>query len=116
MFARATSGDKPNNNKFSECSQASMALVMEAKARHTAGCFIGEKLYFYRPQTKFSKVMFSQVSVCPQGFSVQGCLCPGGVSVQEGSSVRGLCPEGFYPGGLCQGDPHTVTNGQYTSY
>ena len=25
---------------------------------------------FYRPQTKFEKVMFSQVSVCPQG----GCL------------------------------------------
>ena len=41
MFARATSGDKPNNNKFSLCSQVSMALVMEAKARHTAGCFIG---------------------------------------------------------------------------
>ena len=28
-------------------------------------------LYFYRPQTKFAKVMFSQVSVCPQG---GGCL------------------------------------------
>ena len=27
--------------------------------------------YFYRLQTKFAKVMFSQVSVCPQG---QGCL------------------------------------------
>ena len=32
---------------------------------------------FYRPQTKFAKVMFSQVSVCPQerrggGVSVQG--------------------------------------------
>ena len=63
MFARATSGDKPNNNKFSECSQASMALVMEAKARHAAGCFIGEELYFYRPQTKFAKAIFSQVSV-----------------------------------------------------
>ena len=41
MFARATSGDKPNNNKFSACSKASMATVMEAKARHTLGCFIG---------------------------------------------------------------------------
>ena len=29
---------------------------------------IGCKLYgYYRPQTKFAKVMFLQVSVCPQG-------------------------------------------------
>ena len=27
---------------------------------------------FYRPQTKFAKVMFSQVSVCPRG--VEGLL------------------------------------------
>ena len=25
------------------------------------------RFYFYHPQTKFAKVMFSQVSVCPQG-------------------------------------------------
>ena len=33
--------------------------------------------HYYRPQTKFAKVMFSQVSVCPQ----EGCLplVPGGV-------------------------------------
>ena len=68
---------------------------------------------------KFAKVMFSQVSVCPQGgVSVQGGLCPGGslfrgVSLQGRSlSGRGLCPGG----GLCQGDPHTVTYGQYASY
>ena len=42
MFARATSGDKPNNNKFSHCSQQSMARVMEVKARHKDGCFIGK--------------------------------------------------------------------------
>ena len=63
----------------------------------------------YRPQTKFVKVMFLQVPVCPQGglclegslsrwvvpvqgVSVQGDLCPGG---------GGLCPGGFCPGGLC---------------
>ena len=46
--------------------------------------------FFYYPQTKFRKVMFSQVSVCPRwgrgGFS--------------------LCPEGGYPskGGLCAGE------------
>ena len=34
-------------------------------------------LNFYRPQTKFAKVMFSQVSVCPQGGVYhwsQGCV------------------------------------------
>ena len=36
----------------------------------------------YRPQTKFAKVMFSQVFVCPRG-----CLCPGGWSL-----YRGSCP------------------------
>ena len=46
MFARATSGDKPNNNKFSGCSKDSMALVMEAKARHSGGCFIGNKAIY----------------------------------------------------------------------
>ena len=61
-------------------------------------CFLN---YYYRPQTKFAKVMFSQVSVCPQGGNLD--LCPGGVSVQEGLRPGGrgdLCP-----GGLCQGDP-----------
>ena len=49
---------------------------------------------YYRPQTKFAKVMFSQLSVCPRG---------GGISVQ---------------GGLCQGDPppRTVACGRYASY
>ena len=41
---------------------------------------------FYHPQTKFAKVMFSQVSVCPQG---EGGFCPRG---------RGLCLGGFYLG------------------
>ena len=75
---------------------------------------------FYHPQTKFPKVMFSQVSVCPmgvlggslsRGVSVWGYLCPGG-----------LCPGGLCPGGLCQGglwhgdSPQTVTSGRYISY
>ena len=29
--------------------------------------FLRIETHFYRPQTKFAKVMFSQVSVCPQG-------------------------------------------------
>ena len=45
-----------------------------------------EKDYHYRQQTKFAKVMFSQVSVCPQG-------SPG---LSGGSPSRK---------GLCQGDP-----------
>ena len=38
-------------------------------------------LFNYRMKTKFAKVMFSQVSVCPQGGGswslYQGVLCPG---------------------------------------
>ena len=52
-------------------------------------------------QTKFAKVMFSQVSVCPRrggrgvsvwGISVQGSLC-----------LEGLCPGGSLSGVLCPG-------------
>ena len=66
-------------------------------------------VYFYRPQTKFAKVMFSQVFVCPQGgiwegggegnsmsravsvqgVSVQGGLCLG-VSLSRGVSFQGV--------------------------
>ena len=74
--------------------------------------------YCYNPQTKFAKVMFSQVFVCPQGeVSVQGCLCPGdhcpwgslskGDSLSSGEEVPvqgggGLCP-GRSLSGLCPG-------------
>ncbi|XP_041355885.1 disintegrin and metalloproteinase domain-containing protein 10-like [Gigantopelta aegis] len=40
MYAKATSGDKVNNNKFSSCSIGSMKTILETKARHEAGCFI----------------------------------------------------------------------------
>lgn len=39
MFARATSGDKRNNNKFSPCSLKSINGVLSAKARNEQGCF-----------------------------------------------------------------------------
>ncbi|XP_065333192.1 disintegrin and metalloproteinase domain-containing protein 10 isoform X1 [Cloeon dipterum] len=39
MFARATSGDKRNNNKFSPCSLDSISPVLAAKARSSRGCF-----------------------------------------------------------------------------
>lgn len=44
MFARATSGDKKNNNQFSPCSLKSINPVLNFKARSTKGCFTGEEL------------------------------------------------------------------------
>ncbi|KAK2704288.1 hypothetical protein QYM36_016626, partial [Artemia franciscana] len=43
MFARATSGDKKNNNKFSPCSLRSINGVLNAKARDSRGCFTEPK-------------------------------------------------------------------------
>ena len=57
---------------------------------------------YYRPQTKFAKVMLSQVSVCPQGGSVSrvGISVQGeGGSVSGGSVTRGVSVQG----GLCSG-------------
>lgn len=42
MFARATSGDKKNNNKFSPCSLKAIEPVLNSKARSTKGCFTGK--------------------------------------------------------------------------
>lgn len=42
MFARATSGDKRNNNRFSPCSLVSINPVLNAKARSSKGCFAGK--------------------------------------------------------------------------
>lgn len=43
MFARATSGDKRNNNKFSPCSLKAIEPVLNAKARSSKGCFTGKR-------------------------------------------------------------------------
>ncbi|KAL1518117.1 hypothetical protein ABEB36_001789 [Hypothenemus hampei] len=43
MFARATSGDKKNNNKFSPCSLKSINPVLNYKARSVKGCFTEPK-------------------------------------------------------------------------
>ena len=79
--------------------------------------------YCYNPQTKFAKVMFSQVFVCPQGgvsvqgrslsrgVSVRGVSVQGGFSVQGGGglcpgrSLSGLCPGGSLSGGSVSGRP-----------
>ena len=42
MFARATSGDKFNNKRFSPCSLKSINEVLTVKARGPKGCFNGE--------------------------------------------------------------------------
>ena len=77
------------------------------------------KNHCYRPQTKFAKVMFSLVVVCPQwgggsvhkgvcvGESLLGGLCPGGC-LSRGSLSQGLCSgvsvRGVsVQGGLCLG-------------
>ncbi|KAJ8727401.1 hypothetical protein PYW07_001520 [Mythimna separata] len=39
MFARATSGDRKNNNKFSPCSLRAIDPVLNNKARSPKGCF-----------------------------------------------------------------------------
>ncbi|XP_018561635.1 disintegrin and metalloproteinase domain-containing protein 10 [Anoplophora glabripennis] len=43
MFARATSGDKRNNNRFSPCSLRSINPVLNFKARSPKGCFTEPK-------------------------------------------------------------------------
>ncbi|XP_074038980.1 disintegrin and metalloproteinase domain-containing protein 10 isoform X1 [Leptinotarsa decemlineata] len=43
MFARATSGDKRNNNRFSPCSLKSINPVLNFKARSPKGCFTEPK-------------------------------------------------------------------------
>uniref|UniRef100_A0A8D8W5K6 ADAM10 endopeptidase n=1 Tax=Cacopsylla melanoneura TaxID=428564 RepID=A0A8D8W5K6_9HEMI len=58
MFARATSGDKKNNNRFSQCSLNSINPVLNSKARNGKGCFI-------QPQ----------VSLCGNGVVEEGEEC-----------------------------------------
>ena len=53
---------------------------------------------YYRQLTKFEKVMFSQVFVCPKGVSVHRGVSVPGVSVQavsvQGVSVQGVSVQG----------------------
>ena len=58
----------------------------------------------YRPQTKFAKVMFSQVSVCPQGGGHAGCSW-------QGACVVG----GVAGGGGVAGEMATVVGGMHTT-
>ena len=55
-----------------------------------------KNLFNYRPQTKFAKVMFSQVSVCPQREACMACMlpppaCPPGHTHQPGMHAPWAC-------------------------
>lgn len=60
MYARATSGDKLNNNKFSVCSIRNISQVLDKKRGQ---CFVGEGLsscsQFYFEGTDLHKVFLS---------------------------------------------------------
>ena len=49
MFARATSGDKINNNLFSPCSLKSINAVLNIKAKSIKGCFQGKPNNYKNP-------------------------------------------------------------------
>lgn len=50
MFASATSGDRPNNSKFSECSIRNISSVLDAIIHDNkkVNCFIGEWINHFR--------------------------------------------------------------------
>lgn len=64
MYARATSGDKPNNNKFSICSVRNISAVLKKKKDD---CFVG----------KFSllSLSVSDIDSCPHAFTSSICTC-----------------------------------------
>ena len=71
---------------------------------------------YYRPQKKFAKVMFSQVSVCPQGWHVWWGVWHG-VCMMGGMLARGACMPGACVAGGMHGrrDSH-YCSGCYASY
>ena len=79
--------------------------------RHCLFMQIRFSKYIYRPQTKFARVMFSQVFVCPRGAgggsrSLSRGSLSWGISIQvsvQGVSVLGDLNPGLCPGGLCPG-------------
>ena len=61
---------------------------------------------FYRPQTKFAKVMFSQVSVCPRVGHVHDRMgvCGRGACMAGGHAWQGVCVAGRHGRrGMCGG-------------
>ena len=63
----------------------------------------GVLTYYYRPQTKFTKVMFLHVSVCPQGGGDAwsgGGSAPRGVGVDIPPFVTATAAGGTHPTGM----------------
>ena len=92
-------------------SPLTISLASRGDQWTTVGCPWNEIDVYYRPQTKFVKVMFLHVSVCQQGGgwrawqgSVRGGMHGGGRAWQgggkrgRGTSVAGACvpPNGYH--------------------
>lgn len=78
MFARATSGDKKNNNKFSPCSLKSIEPVLNAKARSAKGCFTGKytmKYIYVSNQNNNYYILERQLAICGNGVVEHGEEC-----------------------------------------
>ncbi|XP_063989410.1 disintegrin and metalloproteinase domain-containing protein 10-like isoform X1 [Diachasmimorpha longicaudata] len=88
MFARATSGDKRNNNRFSPCSLNAINPVLNTKARSPKGCFTEP-----------------QASLCGNGVVEDGEECDCGWE----EDCRDTCcfPQRRYP--PAEGKPCTLT-------
>ena len=68
--------------------------------------------HIYRPQTKFAKVMFLHVCVCPQGGG--GCLVPGGGVLGRGGVWSRWRPPS--PTGTATAAGGTHPTGMYSCY
>ena len=97
--------------RFSNCR---WELLLEVgggggKSCRERGLFKNPHQHFYRPQTKFAKVMFSQVSVCPRGMGgLPHCMLgytPRHPSGQITTSGQTHTPLGRHP------SPCTVNDG-----
>ena len=64
----------------------------------------------YRPQTKFAKVMFLQVSVCPQGGGMWQGVCMTGACM-TGACMAGACVAGACVAGACVAGGHAWQGG-----
>ncbi|XP_066598777.1 disintegrin and metalloproteinase domain-containing protein 10 isoform X2 [Prorops nasuta] len=94
MFARATSGDKRNNNRFSPCSLNAINPVLNNKARSPKGCFTEP-----------------QISLCGNGVVEEGEECDCGWE----EDCRDSCcyPQRRYP--PTEETPCTLTPGSVCS-
>lgn len=78
MYARATSGDKLNNNKFSSCSISNISAVLQRKRDD---CFVGTLFLFFPPLAEPTRSSLHGIApVCLQSpdnlFAVMGWWKP----------------------------------------